>query len=60
VIFRVQNTDDVNVDFLGWSFAWPVWVLTLVAALVGAYVWFTFGVLRRHRRRKQRRADRRD
>ena len=60
VIFMVQNTDDVLVEFLGWNFTWPVWLLTLVAALVGAFVWIGLGVLRRHRRRKQRRADRRD
>jgi hypothetical protein len=31
-----------------------------VSALVGALVWFGLGVLRRHRRRKERRAARRD
>ena len=60
VTFMAQNTDDVRVKFLAWNFTWPVWLLTLVAAVVGAFVWFTLGVLRRHRRRKQRRADRRD
>jgi uncharacterized integral membrane protein len=59
-IFMAQNTDDVTVDFLFWEFTWPVWLLTLVAALVGAFVWFGLGVLRRHRRRKERRANRRD
>jgi uncharacterized integral membrane protein len=60
VIFMAQNTEDVTVDFLFWDFTWPVWLLTLAAALVGALVWFGLGVLRRHRRRKDRRADRRD
>ncbi len=60
VIFMVQNTDDVIVEFLTWNFTWPVWLLTLVSALVGAFVWIGLGVLRRHRRRKERRADRRD
>jgi uncharacterized integral membrane protein len=59
-VFMAQNTDDVTVEFLAWDFTWPVWLLTLVAALVGAVVWFGLGVLRRHRRRKARRADRRD
>jgi uncharacterized integral membrane protein len=59
-IFMGQNTDDVTVTFLFWDFTWPVWLLTLVAALVGALVWFGLGVLRRHRRRKTRRAARRD
>ena len=33
-------------------------LLVLVAALVGALVWFGLGVLRRHRRRQERRDDR--
>jgi uncharacterized integral membrane protein len=60
IIFMVQNTDDVTVTFLAWDFTWPTWLLTLVSALVGALVWFGMGVLRRHRRRKDRRAARRD
>jgi uncharacterized integral membrane protein len=60
VIFMIQNTDDVTVQFLVWDFTWPVWLLVLVAALIGALVWFGLGVLRRHRRRVERRADRRD
>jgi uncharacterized integral membrane protein len=59
VIFMIQNTDDVKLDFLFWSFTWPLWLLSFVLALVGALAWFGFGVLRRHRRRVERRADRR-
>ena len=60
VIFMIQNTDDVNLDFLFWSFTWPLWLLCLVMALVGAIAWFGLGVLRRHRRRKDRRAGRKE
>jgi uncharacterized integral membrane protein len=60
ISFIVQNTDDVKLDFLFWHFIWPVWLLTIVSALLGALVWFGLGVMRRHRRRKERRADRRD
>ena len=60
VIFVVQNTDDVKLDFLFWDFTWPLWLLTIVSALLGALVLFGFGIMRRHRRRKERRADRRD
>jgi uncharacterized integral membrane protein len=60
VIFMLQNTEEVTVSFLFWSFTVRVWVLTLVAALVGALIWFGIGVVRRHRRRKHRREDRRD
>jgi uncharacterized integral membrane protein len=59
-VFMVQNTEDVRVDFLFWDLTLPVWLLTLGAAIVGALVWFGLGVLRRHRRRKERRDDRRD
>jgi uncharacterized integral membrane protein len=60
LVFIVQNTDDVRLDFLVFTFTWPVWLLTIVSALLGALVWFGLGVVRRHRRRKARRADRRD
>lgn len=60
VIFMFQNTDDVTVSFLVWDYTWPIWLLTLLAALFGALVWLGLGVLRRHRRRKARREDRRD
>jgi uncharacterized integral membrane protein len=59
-VFMAQNTDDVSVSFLAWDFTWPVWLLTFAAAVLGALIWFGAGVLRRHRRRKERRANRRD
>lgn len=58
VIFMVQNTNDVKIKFLVWNFTWPVWLVVLVSAVVGALVWFGLGVMRRHRRRKERRDDR--
>jgi uncharacterized integral membrane protein len=60
IVFMIQNTERVTVKFLFWSFALPVWLLTLVTALIGAVVWIGVGVMRRHRRRKARRDDRRD
>ena len=60
LVFMIQNTEDVTVDFLVWSFTWPLWLLILVAALIGALVWFGLGVLRRHRRRTSRREARRN
>jgi uncharacterized integral membrane protein len=56
----IQNTEDVQFDFLTWSFTWPLWLLTMASAALGAMVWFGVGVIRRHRRRKERRHDRRD
>jgi uncharacterized integral membrane protein len=55
LIFMIQNTEDVTLDFLFWSFTWPLWLFTIVIALAGALVWFGFGVIRRHRRREARR-----
>ena len=60
LIFVLQNTQDVRFHFLFLSFTWPLWLYTIVVALFGAFVWFGLGVVRRHRRRKQRREDRRD
>lgn len=60
LIFIVQNTEDVTLDFLFWTFEWPLWLLTMVSALLGGLVWFGLGVVRRHRRRKARREERRD
>jgi uncharacterized integral membrane protein len=58
VIFVVQNTEDVRFDFLWIDFTWPLWLYTIVVALFGALVWFGLGVMRRHRRRKERRDER--
>ena len=60
LIFIVQNTQDVRFDFLFLSFTWPLWLYTIVTALFGALVWLGVGVMRRHRRRKERREDRRE
>ena len=59
LIFMIQNTESVQLDFLVWSFTWPLWLLTMASAVLGALVWFGLGVMRRHRRRKERRQDRR-
>ena len=59
-IFIVQNTQDVRFHFLWLDFTWPLWLYTIVVAVFGALVWFGLGVIRRHRRRKERREDRRD
>jgi uncharacterized integral membrane protein len=56
----IQNTQRVRLDFLFWTFTWPLWLLTMASALLGAIVWLALGVMRRHRRRKERRQARRD
>jgi len=58
LIFIIQNREDVRFHFLLLRFTWPLWVYTIVTALFGALVWFGLGVIRRHRRRQERRAAR--
>jgi uncharacterized integral membrane protein len=60
ITFMIQNTEDVTLDFLFWSFTLPLWVFTLVVAVVGALVWIGLGVMRRRRRRAARREERSD
>ena len=55
VVFMAQNTADVEVSFLWWDFTVSVWQLTLASASLGAVVWLGLGVVRRHRRREERR-----
>jgi len=59
LVFVIQNRQEVRLHFLFWSFTWPVWLCTIVTAVVGAFVWVGWGVIRRHRRRKARREYRR-
>ena len=59
LVFMLQNNQSVDLDFLVWTFTWPLWLLVIVAALLGALVWFGLGVVRRHRRRVRRRENRR-
>src|SRR4051812_23051523 len=59
-VFMVQNRDDVTLQFLFWSFTWPLWFFTLITAVLGSLLWIGFGVLRRHRRRVARRDARGD
>ena len=56
LVFMLQNTQRVPVNFLFWHFKWPVWLLIMASAILGALVWFGLGVMRRHRRRKARRS----
>ncbi len=51
LVFVLQNTKSVDVDFLSWTFAWPLWFLIAVSAVLGAMASYGVGVVRRHRRR---------
>lgn len=58
VLFVIQNREATKFNFLWLHFTWPLWLYTIVVAFVGAMIWFGLGVMRRHRRRKARRANR--
>jgi uncharacterized integral membrane protein len=58
LIFIIQNTGDVEIRFLFLRFTWPLWLYTIVVAVFGALVWLGLGILRRHRRRVERRENR--
>jgi uncharacterized integral membrane protein len=60
LVFMVQNTEAVTLQFLFWQFTWPLWLFTLVVAALGSLVWIGLGVLRGHRRRVARRDARDD
>ena len=60
LIFIIENRMRIKIRFLVWHFTWPLWVYTIVIALFGALAWFGLGVIRRHRRRNERREGRRD
>lgn len=55
IVFMLQNTESAQLDFLVWSYSWPLWLVALASAILGAVVWFGLGVMRRHRRRTERR-----
>ena len=42
IVFMIQNTEKIRVHFLLWHFTWSVWIVVLVAAVIGAA-----GVVRR-------------
>jgi uncharacterized integral membrane protein len=60
LIFILQNTHKVRLEFLFWNITWPLWLYTIVVAVFGAITWLGLGVLRRHRRRVARRDARYD
>ena len=59
LVFIIENRMRIKIRFLFWHFIWPLWVYTIVIAVFGALAWFGLGVIRRQRRRKERRENRR-
>ncbi|HEX6933579.1 MAG TPA: lipopolysaccharide assembly protein LapA domain-containing protein [Streptosporangiaceae bacterium] len=56
IVVIIQNTKRIPIDFLLWTFVWPIWAFAIVMAVIGALTWFGLGMMRRRRRRKERRS----
>lgn len=54
VVFAVQNTDPVNIRFLGWSWTLPLALVIFVVAMVAALADELFGLVARKRRRRRK------
>jgi uncharacterized integral membrane protein len=52
LLFIVQNTDSANLEFLWFNFEWPLWIMLVAFAGVGALVFW--GVQRRRQSRARR------
>jgi uncharacterized integral membrane protein len=55
LVFMLQNRNKVSLDFLMFHVNWPLWLVILISAVLGALIWFGLGVMRRRSRRKARR-----
>ena len=53
IAFVLQNTGDVQVDWLVFEFTVPLYLLIVTSAVVGAVLYAVFGWSRRRRRRKR-------
>jgi len=56
LVFMLQNRDTTNINFLMIEVSWPLWLVMLISAVLGALIWFGLGVMRRRSRRKERRS----
>lgn len=54
VIFAVQNTDPVEIDFLGWTWKTPLALVIFLVAVASAVTDELFGMVSRRRRRRRR------
>ena len=50
ILFAAQNTDEAHFEFLSFDFRWPLWVMLLLFAGIGAAISWFLGVRRRRRR----------
>jgi uncharacterized integral membrane protein len=53
LIYIIQNTQDVAVKFLFWSFTWPAWLLLILMLAIGFLVGLATGALLRRRKKRE-------
>lgn len=53
LLFVVQNTDEVEFNFLWFEFRWPLWIILVAAMLAGAIVFWALAARRRRRKRRR-------
>jgi uncharacterized integral membrane protein len=59
ILFVLQNTEQVRIDFLFWHGRWPAWIVILLVALLGLVVGWAAATVR-GRRLRTRDRDARD
>jgi uncharacterized integral membrane protein len=57
ILFVLQNTDEIRIDFLFWHGRWPAWIVILLVALLGLVVGWIAATARGRRIRKRDRDD---
>jgi uncharacterized integral membrane protein len=53
ILFVLQNTDEIRIDFLFWHGRWPAWIVILLVALLGLVVGWIGATARGRRIRKR-------
>ena len=53
ILFVLQNTDEIRIDFLFWHGRWPAWIVILLVALLGLLVGWIAATARGRRIRKR-------
>jgi uncharacterized integral membrane protein len=53
VVFVLQNTEEIRIDFLFWHGRWPAWIVILLVAALGLLVGWIAATVRGRRRRER-------
>lgn len=57
ILFVLQNTEEIRIDFLFWHGRWPAWIVILLVALLGLVVGWTAATARGRRLRRSDRGE---